>query len=64
MTSNAASSGSQFLSLHLLETLVAVLPVRDENGGAPKSIVYGGYERHMITSQARRRAERVHTRNR
>ncbi|MFJ3087597.1 type I-E CRISPR-associated protein Cas7/Cse4/CasC [Streptomyces sp. NPDC086838] len=63
MTSNAASSGSQFLSLHLLETLVAVLPVRDENG-APKSIVYGGYERHMITSQARRRAERVHTRNR
>lgn len=63
MTSNAASAGSQFLSLHLLETLVAVLPVRDENG-APKSIVYGGTERHMITSQARRRAERVHTRNR
>ncbi|MEH0564396.1 type I-E CRISPR-associated protein Cas7/Cse4/CasC [Streptomyces silvae] len=63
MTSNAASNGSQFLSLHLLETLVAVLPVRDENG-SPKSIVYGGTERHMITSQARRRAERVHTRNR
>ncbi|MFF4010689.1 type I-E CRISPR-associated protein Cas7/Cse4/CasC [Streptomyces sp. NPDC001717] len=65
MTSNASSSaaGSQFLSLHLLETLVAVLPVRDENG-APKSIVYGGTERHMITSQARRRAERVHTRDR
>ncbi|MFD6279873.1 type I-E CRISPR-associated protein Cas7/Cse4/CasC [Streptomyces sp. NPDC060209] len=63
MTSNASSAGSQFLSLHLLETLVAVLPVRDENG-APKSIVYGGTERHMITSQARRRAERVHTRNR
>lgn len=62
MTSNP-SAGSQFLSLHLLETLVAVLPVRDENG-APKSIVYGGTERHMITSQARRRAERVHTRNR
>ncbi|MFD6425864.1 type I-E CRISPR-associated protein Cas7/Cse4/CasC [Streptomyces sp. NPDC060198] len=63
MTSNPSSTGSQFLSLHLLETLVAVLPVRDENG-APKSIVYGGTERHMITSQARRRAERVHTRNR
>lgn len=53
----------QFLSLHLLETLVAVLPVRDENG-SPKTIVYGGAERHMITSQARRRAERVHARNR
>ncbi|RDG36636.1 type I-E CRISPR-associated protein Cas7/Cse4/CasC [Streptomyces corynorhini] len=54
---------SQFLSLHLLETLVAVLPVRDENG-QPKSLVYGGAERHMITSQARRRAERVHARDR
>ncbi|MFJ4531007.1 type I-E CRISPR-associated protein Cas7/Cse4/CasC [Streptomyces nigrescens] len=54
---------SQFLSLHLLETLVAALPVRDENG-QPKSLVYGGVERHMITSQARRRAERVHARNR
>ncbi|MFE7674561.1 type I-E CRISPR-associated protein Cas7/Cse4/CasC [Streptomyces albidoflavus] len=54
---------SQFLSLHLLESLVAVLPVRDENG-QPKSLVYGGAERHMITSQARRRAERVHARNR
>lgn len=54
---------SQFLSLHLLETLAAVLPVRDENG-SPKSLVYGGVERHMITSQARRRAERVHARNR
>ncbi|MEW2133189.1 type I-E CRISPR-associated protein Cas7/Cse4/CasC [Streptomyces sp. NPDC005435] len=63
MTVNASPAKSQFLSLHLLETLVAVLPVRDENG-APKSIVYGGTERHMITSQARRRAERVHARNR
>ncbi|MFE6769913.1 type I-E CRISPR-associated protein Cas7/Cse4/CasC [Streptomyces fimicarius] len=54
---------SQFLSLHVLETLVAVLPVRDENG-SPKSLVYGGVERHMITSQARRRAERVHARDR
>lgn len=53
----------QFLSLHLLETLVAALPVRDENG-APKTIVYGGVERHMITSQARRRAERMYTRDR
>ncbi|MFD5889706.1 type I-E CRISPR-associated protein Cas7/Cse4/CasC [Streptomyces sp. NPDC060334] len=63
MTSNATSTGSQYLSLHLLETLVAVLPVRDENS-SPKSIVYGGAERHMITSQARRRAERVHARDR
>ncbi|MFG2669047.1 type I-E CRISPR-associated protein Cas7/Cse4/CasC [Streptomyces sp. NPDC048387] len=63
MTSTTSSVGAQFLSLHLLETLVAVLPVRDENG-SPKSIVYGGAERHMITSQARRRAERVHTRDR
>ncbi|MFB8783494.1 type I-E CRISPR-associated protein Cas7/Cse4/CasC [Streptomyces albogriseolus] len=62
MTSNSPAD-SQFLSLHLLETLVAVLPVRDENG-SPKSIVYGGAERHMITSQARRRAERVHARDR
>ncbi|MFF9348436.1 type I-E CRISPR-associated protein Cas7/Cse4/CasC [Streptomyces sp. NPDC014734] len=54
---------SQFLSLHLLETLVAVLPVRDENG-SPKSLVYGGVERHVISSQARRRAERVHARHR
>ncbi|WP_019629462.1 type I-E CRISPR-associated protein Cas7/Cse4/CasC [Actinomadura atramentaria] len=53
----------QFLSLHLLETLAAVLPVRDENN-APKTIVYGGFERHMITSQARRRAERMHARDR
>ncbi|MFE7559962.1 type I-E CRISPR-associated protein Cas7/Cse4/CasC [Kitasatospora sp. NPDC057500] len=60
MTANARSP---FLSLHLLETLVAVLPVRDENG-QPKSLVYGGVERHMITSQARRRAERVYARNR
>ncbi|MET8983536.1 type I-E CRISPR-associated protein Cas7/Cse4/CasC [Streptomyces sp. NPDC004539] len=52
-----------FLSLHLLETLVAVLPVRDENG-SPKSIVYGGVERHLITSQARRRAERMYSRDR
>ncbi|HEY9370581.1 type I-E CRISPR-associated protein Cas7/Cse4/CasC [Streptomyces sp.] len=63
MTSNVSFAGSQFLSLHLLETLVAALPVRDENG-SPKAIVYGGTERHMITSQARRRAERVHKRNR
>ncbi|WP_067476803.1 type I-E CRISPR-associated protein Cas7/Cse4/CasC [Actinomadura hibisca] len=52
-----------FLSLHLLETLAAVLPVRDENN-APKTIVFGGFERHMITSQARRRAERMHARDR
>ncbi|MEU5124701.1 type I-E CRISPR-associated protein Cas7/Cse4/CasC [Streptomyces mobaraensis] len=54
---------SQFLSLHLIETLAAVLPVRDENA-QPKALVFGGVERHMITSQARRRAERVHARNR
>ncbi|MEU6441881.1 type I-E CRISPR-associated protein Cas7/Cse4/CasC [Streptomyces sp. NPDC047046] len=58
-----ASPQRQYLSLHLLETLVAVLPVRDENG-MPKSLVYGGVERHMITSQARRRAERIHARDR
>ncbi|MFF6955026.1 type I-E CRISPR-associated protein Cas7/Cse4/CasC [Streptomyces sp. NPDC008317] len=63
MSNPVALTGRQFLSLHLLETLVAVLPVRDENG-APKSIVYGGVERHMITSQARRRAERVYSRDR
>ncbi|MGW3118486.1 type I-E CRISPR-associated protein Cas7/Cse4/CasC [Streptomyces sp. NPDC001107] len=57
------ASRSQFLSLHLIETLAAVLPVRDENA-QPKTLVFGGVERHMITSQARRRAERVHARNR
>ncbi|MFF1631580.1 type I-E CRISPR-associated protein Cas7/Cse4/CasC, partial [Streptomyces sp. NPDC058272] len=30
----------------------------------PKTLVFGGVERHMITSQARRRAERVYARNR
>lgn len=63
MSTHVALTGHQFLSLHLLETLAAVLPVRDENG-APKTIVYGGVERHMITSQARRRAERVYSRDR
>ncbi|MGW1267398.1 type I-E CRISPR-associated protein Cas7/Cse4/CasC [Streptomyces sp. NPDC002491] len=63
MSTAVALTGHQFLSLHLLETLAAVLPVRDENG-APKTIVYGGVERHMITSQARRRAERVYSRDR
>ncbi len=52
-----------YLSLHLLESLVAVLPVRDENG-QPKSLVYGGETRHMITAQARRRAERTYSRDR
>ena len=61
--SDSSSLRSQFLSLHLIETLAAVLPVRDENA-QPKSLVFGGVERHMITSQARRRAERVHARNR
>ncbi|MFD7878293.1 type I-E CRISPR-associated protein Cas7/Cse4/CasC [Streptomyces sp. NPDC059766] len=58
-----AAPRSQFLSLHLLETLAAVLPVRDENA-QPKTLVFGGVERHMITSQARRRAERVYARSR
>ncbi|AHH16503.1 CRISPR-associated protein [Nocardia nova SH22a] len=53
----------QYLSLHLLETVAAALPVRDENGRA-KTIVFGGEERNMITSQARRRAERTHSRRR
>ncbi|GAB2713791.1 type I-E CRISPR-associated protein Cas7/Cse4/CasC [Kitasatospora kifunensis] len=56
-------TGDQYLSLHLLETLVAVLPVRDENG-QPKAIPVGGEIRTMITSQSRRRAERTHTRTR
>ncbi|MET8702926.1 type I-E CRISPR-associated protein Cas7/Cse4/CasC [Kitasatospora sp. NPDC004723] len=59
----APFTGDQYLSLHLLETLVAVLPVRDENG-MPKAISLGGDLRTMITSQARRRAERTHSRNR
>ncbi|MFD4398569.1 type I-E CRISPR-associated protein Cas7/Cse4/CasC [Kitasatospora sp. NPDC058478] len=71
LTTEAASStagaadftGAQYLSLHLLETMVAVLPVRDENG-MPKSISLGGDLRTMITSQARRRAERTYSRNR
>lgn len=53
----------QFLSLHAIESLVAVLPVRDENG-MPKAIPFGGETRTMITSQARRRAERTHSRTR
>lgn len=53
----------QFLSLHAIESLVAVLPVRDENG-MPKAIPFGGATRTMITSQARRRAERTHSRTR
>ncbi|WP_416875670.1 type I-E CRISPR-associated protein Cas7/Cse4/CasC [Kitasatospora sp. SC0581] len=48
----------QFLSLHALESLVAVLPVRDENGMA-KTIPFGGETRNLITSQSRRRAERT-----
>ncbi|MER7770446.1 type I-E CRISPR-associated protein Cas7/Cse4/CasC [Kitasatospora sp. NPDC096140] len=59
----APSSAPQYLSLHLLETMVAVLPVRDENG-MPKAISLGGDLRTMITSQARRRAERTYSRNR
>ncbi|WP_433342038.1 type I-E CRISPR-associated protein Cas7/Cse4/CasC [Streptomyces sp. CA-253872] len=53
----------QFLSLHALESLVAVLPVRDENGMA-KIIPFGGETRNLITSQARRRAERTLGRDR
>ncbi|MFE4976122.1 type I-E CRISPR-associated protein Cas7/Cse4/CasC [Kitasatospora sp. NPDC056651] len=55
--------GHQFLSLHALESLVAVLPVRDENGMA-KCIPYGGETRNLITSQSRRRAERTLSRER
>ncbi|MDQ0990762.1 type I-E CRISPR-associated protein Cas7/Cse4/CasC [Streptomyces sp. V3I7] len=53
----------QYLSLHALETFAAALPVRDENG-QPKAFVYGGAERTAISSQARRRAERTHSRHR
>ncbi|MFD7369052.1 type I-E CRISPR-associated protein Cas7/Cse4/CasC [Nocardiopsis alba] len=63
MSAHVGRTVPQYLSLHLLETAVAVLPVRDENN-APKTIVYGGVERHLITSQARRRAERVYLRDR
>ncbi|MFI8792955.1 type I-E CRISPR-associated protein Cas7/Cse4/CasC [Streptomyces sp. NPDC055105] len=55
--------GHQFLSLHALIPLVAVLPVRDENG-MPKEIVFGGEARNMITSQAERRADRTYARDR
>ncbi|MET8679991.1 type I-E CRISPR-associated protein Cas7/Cse4/CasC [Streptomyces sp. NPDC004647] len=63
MTTATLLAENQYLSLHLLETLVAVLPVRDENN-QPKKVVFGGDERDMVTSQSRRRSERVHTRNR
>jgi len=56
-------TGDQYLSLHLLETFTAALPVRDENG-MPKAFVFGGDLRTMITSQARRRAERTYSRAR
>ncbi|MFE5492990.1 type I-E CRISPR-associated protein Cas7/Cse4/CasC [Streptomyces virginiae] len=56
-------TGPQYLSLHLLETFVAALPVRDENGMA-KELVYGGDTRTMITSQAQNRARRTWTRDR
>ncbi|MFE2728566.1 type I-E CRISPR-associated protein Cas7/Cse4/CasC [Kitasatospora sp. NPDC059327] len=62
-TSPDTDAGPQYLSLHLLETMVAVLPVRDENG-MPKAISLGGDLRTMITSQARRRAERTYSRTR
>ncbi|OQD57527.1 CRISPR-associated protein [Streptomyces phaeoluteigriseus] len=56
-------SKPQYLSLHALETFAAALPVRDENG-QPKAFVYGGAERTAISAQARRRAERTHSRHR
>ncbi|MFF3516588.1 type I-E CRISPR-associated protein Cas7/Cse4/CasC [Streptomyces sp. NPDC002573] len=57
------TSKPQYLSLHVLETFAAALPVRDENG-QPKAFVYGGAERTAISAQARRRAERTHSRHR
>lgn len=57
------SSKPQYLSLHVLETFAAALPVRDENG-QPKAFVYGSAERTAISAQARRRAERTHSRSR
>ncbi|MFI8194659.1 type I-E CRISPR-associated protein Cas7/Cse4/CasC [Streptomyces sp. NPDC085946] len=57
------TSQPQYLSLHALETFAAALPVRDENG-QPKAFVYGGAERTAISAQARRRAERTHSRHR
>jgi len=43
--------------------MVAVLPVRDENGQA-KVVPYGGETRNLITAQSRRRAERTYSRER
>ncbi|TKS96229.1 type I-E CRISPR-associated protein Cas7/Cse4/CasC [Streptomyces lasalocidi] len=57
------TSKPQYLSLHVLETFAAALPVRDENG-QPKAFVYGSAERTAISAQARRRAERTHSRRR
>ncbi|MGW0469500.1 type I-E CRISPR-associated protein Cas7/Cse4/CasC [Streptomyces sp. NPDC003027] len=62
-TASDLLTGDQYLSLHLLETFTAALPVRDENG-MPKAFVYGGDLRTMITSQSRRRAERTYSRER
>lgn len=53
----------QYLSLSALDSMIGVLPVRDENGQA-KTIPYGGEIRNLITAQARRRAERTYSRER
>lgn len=57
------ASGHQYLSLSALDSMIAVLPVRDENGQA-KTVPYGGEIRNLITAQARRRAERTYSRER
>jgi len=62
-TNTPGASRYQYLSLSALDSMVAVLPVRDENGQA-KTVPYGGEVRNLITAQARRRAERTYSRDR
>lgn len=60
---NPTAPAYQYLSLSALDSMVGVLPVRDENGQA-KTIPYGGEIRNLITAQSRRRAERTYSRER
>lgn len=48
----------KFLEVHLLHTLPPSSPNRDE-GGRPKSTVYGGVERLRVSSQAQKRQARL-----
>jgi CRISPR system Cascade subunit CasC len=46
-----------YLNLHILFTLAAANPNRDD-AGSPKTIVYGGTTRSRISSQAMTRPKR------